>query len=972
MLARIFSTIYTKVHGKEDQTTLKRLFLAAFACLFCVFFANAAVAACAEDEIDVTGNGSQCQPVKFTLTTTELAANGSFNIWMSAKGTFYIDCGKNGTLSGAGTSGKTLTKTTNLVSEVTCKWSTAGAHTIRFGGTATEYASVGLDASSTNAAIQFGASSNQSKIASVSGSLGAMFPQLGSASNQVPSFASLFDGASNLTSIPSTLFSGLTGSANAKYMFHETFSGCTSLTSIPAGLFASITTPAEYMFNKTFNGDTNLSGFIPWTTFSGLVDNNSPTVSNMWVNTFQGTNLATACPTGATQYTTQYESSWDSKISCICAGAYFFDDMLNTCTPCPNGYNYNTDNGKTDVSQCQIQCVAGTYVETPGVYGFTVLEYLESPGDAYIDTGFVHNSDNIRGEIRVGVSENIASSKNFNIIGNQTPTEGYSVGWADNQFKVWVVTTGQRLRGPDHPLVANGVYDIAYEFKNGRQYLTDGSDTKDMAHDGGIVTTTSIHLFDNGIQEMRYNFKGRVYWIRLYENNVLVHNFLPVRQDGTDKIGIYDTVTGRFFTNSNANSNGFTFGDDLSNMCVDSGVGHYVGQSVTNFGDVGERVPCPVGTYSDSLRGVSIASCQQCQGATYNDVTGAAECTACPIGYTVNIDPGKTSKRQCETTCPGGTYMSSDTINGYTKLDYIVAEGKQWINTGIFASSLVNPVMKLTTQYTTVEKGKQTGAKKNNLDFKVGISNGNVFLCQAGGANTETKFGAADTAKHTFVLDAGAQTCTLDGETKTLAVGNLTDGPISIGTVNNQSGNAGKQKIFGFTLISNGVKLLDMIPVRDPNGVFGMYDVEHERFYASSGSLPFVEGPLSNSGGCIDVEPGYWAPETVLGYGETSDRNECPQGTTTVGYGHGADEESDCAYKMHFGDKTIYSKTARPTTPALNIMTSAGNTFYIGLSTSNHTLSNLHFSDGVTEYTAYDDSLINGERSFTTGERIQQ
>ncbi|MBO7643008.1 MAG: hypothetical protein J6S74_02655 [Alphaproteobacteria bacterium] len=936
-----------------------------------MFVANAAVA-CDENEIDVTGNGTNCQPVKFTLTTTNLAANGQLNIWMSAKGTFYIDCGDKGTLSGTGTSGKTLTKSTNLVSEISCKWSAAGEHTIRFGGIATEYASVGLDASSTNSAIQFGTSGNQQKIATISGSLGEMFPQLGSGANQVPSFASLFDGASNLRAVPSTLFSGLTGSANAKYMFHETFANCTSLTSIPADLFADITTPAEHMFNKTFDGDTNLSGFIPSTAFAGLIANGSPTAANMWADTFQNTGLATACPSGSIQYETQYETSWGDKLSCICAGANFFDNALNACTPCPSGYDYDTTNGKTDVGQCQIQCVAGTYVETPGVYGYTVLEYLESPGDAYIDTGFVHNSDNIRGEFRVGVGENVASAKNFNIIGNQTAVGGYSVGWADNQFKIWVVATGARLRGPDHPLTQDGVYDIAYEFKNGRQYLTDGNDTRDMAHDGGIVTTTSIHLFDNGIHEMAYNFKGRVYWIRLYENNVLVHNFLPVRQDGTDKIGIYDTVTGRFFTNSNANSvSGFTYGGDLSNNCVDSGRGYYVGQSVTNFGNVGERVPCPIGTYSDSLRGASIAVCQDCQGATYNDVVGAAACTACPVGYTDNTDSGKTSKRQCETTCPGGTYMASDTINGYTKLDYIEANGKQWINTGIFASSLVNPIMKLTTQYTAVEKGKQNGAKKNNLDFKVGISNGSVFLCQAGGSNTETKFGAADTAKHTFILDTGTQTCTLDGETKPLAVGNLTDGPISIGTVNNQSGNAGKQKIFAFTLISNGVKILDLIPVRDANGVAGMYDVEHERFYQSAGTLPFVEGPLSNTGGCIDVEPGYWAPETVLGYGQTNDRNECPAGLTTVGYGHGADELADCARELHLAGHVIYAKQTKDTTRALNLVTNTGTTFYIGLSSTDHTLSNLHLSDGVSQYTAYDDSLLYGERNFTTGARIQ-
>ena len=949
---------------------MKRIVSAVFACLFCVFMVNAAVAVCTEDQIDVTGNGSQCETVKFTLTTTNLAANGSINVWMSAKGTFYIDCGENGTLSGAGTSGKTLTKTTNLVSVISCEWTSAGVHTIRFGGTATEYASVGLDPSSTNSAIQFGASTNQQKIASVSGSLGAMFPQLGSASNQVPSFASLFDGASNLTSIPSTLFSGLTGSANAKYMFHETFSGCTSLTSIPAGLFADITTPAEHMFNKTFNGASNISGFIPSTTFAGLIANNSPTESNLWNDTFDGTQLLTACPSGSVQFQTQYETDWEGKVSCVCSGTNFFDDMLNSCTPCPSGYTYNTTNGKTSVNQCQIQCNAGTYVATPGIYGYTVLEYLESSGDAYIDTGFKHNSTNIRGEIRIGSSTNM--SHNVNILGNQTKTEGYSVGWADNKFKVWVVSVQERLNGPDHPFVANQVYDISYELTANKEYLTDGSVTNEKNHPGGILSDKTIHLFDNGIQEMANNFAGRIYWIKLYEDGVLVHNFLPVRQDGTDLVGIYDTVTGRFFVNSGTGT-GFTYGGDLSDNCVDSGPGYYVAQSVTNFGDVGERTPCPIGTYSNSQRGTSVAVCQQCAGATYSDTEGSVACTACPEGYTHNTTLGKYSKSQCQIMCPAGTYLPAETIDGgYVKLDYITGTGTQWINTGVLASSLVNPIMEYTVQYTKVEKGKQTGAKKNNLDFKVGISNGNLFLCQAGGAGKETTFGAADTAKHTFLLDTGNGTCTFDGNEQQLHVDSLANlsGPVSIGTVNNQSGNAGKQRIYGFRLVSNGQTLFNMIPVNNSNGVAGLYNTVNSTFYPSNGSNPFESGPLLNVEGCTDVGAGYWAPATALGYGETNDRNQCPTGTTTVGYGHGADEAADCARELHVAGHVFYAKTTAPSTPAIHVLNHNGGHFYVGASSTNHNLSNLHLSDGTQQYTAYDDSLLYGERNFTTGERI--
>ena len=46
------------------------------------------------------------------------------------------------------------------------------------------------------------------------------------------------------------------------------------------------------------------------------------------------------------------------------------------------------------------------------------------------------------------------------------------------------------------------------------------------------------------------------------------------------------------------------------------------------------------------------------------------------------------------------------------------------------------------------------------------------------------------------------------------------------------------------------------------------------------------------------------------------------------------------------------------------LMTGDGTVFYIPLSATDNTLSKLHVSDGITRYTAYDDSLIHNEREF--------
>ena len=104
-------------------------------------------------------------------------------------------------------------------------------------------------------------------------------------------------------------------------MFYSTFQFCTGLTSIPATLFSGITTGAERMFYQTFYGCTNITGYIPPSTFAGLIANNHPTANYMWDGTFYNTQLATSCPAGTMQYETGYEgtttaTTWNGKVSC--------------------------------------------------------------------------------------------------------------------------------------------------------------------------------------------------------------------------------------------------------------------------------------------------------------------------------------------------------------------------------------------------------------------------------------------------------------------------------------------------------------------------------------------------------------------------------------------------------------------------------------------------------------------------------
>ena len=235
----------------------------------------------------------------FTLTTTSLTASDrTFTFDISAAGTFYIDCGSGGTLYLEGPNesnipSNTITKNSATVETYSCRYSSNGQKTIRFGGLATGYNNPNNN--NNNAIYPAISFQGNTKVASISGYLSQIFPYLGSADGQIPRFNGTFSGCTSLTSISSTLFSTLTGSGSS--MFSDTFNGCTGLTSIPSGLFnfnSNNVSGASGMFSHTFSGCTGLRGAnaIP----SGLFARVTSSAQGMFYGTFAGCTRLTSLP----------------------------------------------------------------------------------------------------------------------------------------------------------------------------------------------------------------------------------------------------------------------------------------------------------------------------------------------------------------------------------------------------------------------------------------------------------------------------------------------------------------------------------------------------------------------------------------------------------------------------------------------------------------------------------------------------
>ena len=666
---------------------IKNVFFGVMCAFGALFFQMSYAVACTESEIDI-GNDS-CVDAKFTVETTNLSSNKTFQFVLSATGTFYVDWGDNTPVT-------TITRVDTTPTEYTHTFATGGVKYIRFGGVATGYNTTSYaDKDASGAAIRFGAATSNTSthtsgtptlIAKLTGSIGSVFPTLGSADNEVPiffemcvgctkltdisaglfsgvtgakksMFRSVFDKCNSLKSIPGTLFSGVNGSAES--MFRSAFYQCTTITSIPDNLFSGINGAAKSMFMYAFFGASGLTGYITPDLFAGLRLQNA---TDLFTSVFNGTSLLTNCPTGTDEYTPYniYKTAWGGKVACEesqvfnCTGATYKSG--NACLSCPIGYNYNTTEGKTSAEECTIHCDAGTWT---GEY--EKLEYIEGTGTQYIDTGHRITSSTFSADFEISSGVR-ASGTIGHFGGNQDALNGHAVNFKDSTFGLWVAyenptngaSTGSKTKNGG-PFDANVRKIIHYGFEGNQRTLTIDGSAKTENFTGSIISNNTYRLFSNGCLGGCNDalLEGRIHWFKVYEDSVLIFDFIPVRRVSDNVVGLYDLVSGHLFTNDGTGD--FIAGPVEStiggSVCENVGYGYYSGETVTNYGSVSTRGQCEEDEITDTDTSTSISACHAanndvvCPAGTYL-AANTSTCTQCPVG----------------SWCPGGV-LTMDTVD---------------------------------------------------------------------------------------------------------------------------------------------------------------------------------------------------------------------------------------------------------------------------------------------------------------------
>ena len=100
---------------------------------------------------------------------------------------------------------------------------------------------------------------------------------------------------------------------------------------------------------------------------------------------------------------------------------------------------------------------------------------------------------------------------------------------------------------------------------NGLKLLMDGNTLVSFTSVSNFTAVHSAYLMsyaNNASGAVGAKFTGNVYKCRLYDNGVLVRNFVPCKRTSDSVVGMYDTVNDVFYTN--AGTGDFTAGGNVT------------------------------------------------------------------------------------------------------------------------------------------------------------------------------------------------------------------------------------------------------------------------------------------------------------------------------------------------------------------------------------------------------------------------
>lgn len=183
------------------------------------------------------------------------------------------------------------------------------------------------------------------------------------------------------------------------------------------------------------------------------------------------------------------------------------------------------------------------------------VEYIQSSGAQYIDSGVLSKSG-----IKVSMRAALTSlSGAHNLFGALESGQRLFVQYENSllfAYGAWNSTNAN--------IQQNVFYDFVADFSAGRQSLTvDGATVYTGTSNTQISLTKTVYLAALNLAGTADIFaSAKIASCQIYDNNVLIRDFVPCYRKSDGAIGLYDLVNGSFYANAGGGT--FTKGADAS------------------------------------------------------------------------------------------------------------------------------------------------------------------------------------------------------------------------------------------------------------------------------------------------------------------------------------------------------------------------------------------------------------------------
>lgn len=195
----------------------------------------------------------------------------------------------------------------------------------------------------------------------------------------------------------------------------------------------------------------------------------------------------------------------------------------------------------TDTSEYNSDLLLSQQILGSSALPYIPLEYIESTGTQYIDTGFITNvAKQLTFETFIMWSNDITTRQN---IGGDY---GQFFGIRNGIYQIGVTDTNIVPS-------TNKFDEIIAEFNmpNNNGFI----DVNDVMYYFTRSTWQAIQLYLFVLNldyqyDSSYNAICKMRYFKIYENHILVRDFIPVKRKSDNEICLYDRVSGTFFTNA--------------------------------------------------------------------------------------------------------------------------------------------------------------------------------------------------------------------------------------------------------------------------------------------------------------------------------------------------------------------------------------------------------------------------------------